>query len=162
MLHNTLLSRQKALKDTAHRMNSVSYLLIALVGFSTVASQLGDDDYGEEFLACTKEWHKKCVAITGNNQTSIDAVKKGNFDDNDEKMKRYILCLWFLSGYMDADMNYNKIVYETMPKKIQNAEKIYEECHEIAKQSEEVEKYEKLWALTKCIHARNPETFIMF
>ncbi|KAG5877197.1 hypothetical protein JTB14_024201 [Gonioctena quinquepunctata] len=148
---------------TALKMELISNVFIAVLGFSSAFAHLADEDYGEKYFALTRQLHDKCTLITGTTQTSIDAVKYGNFLDTDEKMKRYILCIWLLSDSLTSNFSYNTdMMTEYMPKKIKNGIKIYDECLECAKKSDAVEAHERIWVMTKCIQKANPETFIMF
>ncbi|KAG5885139.1 hypothetical protein JTB14_032371 [Gonioctena quinquepunctata] len=72
------------------KMNQMIKLLIAVIGFSSAVAYMLEEDFGDKFLPLTKIWHDQCIVITGAKQESIYAVREGIFDDNDEKMKRYI------------------------------------------------------------------------
>ncbi|KAG5877193.1 hypothetical protein JTB14_024198 [Gonioctena quinquepunctata] len=145
-----------------HRMYHTLKFLIVIIGFSLSQAFLRDEDVGEVLLPLTKIWHDKCTLITDIPQASIDAVKNGIFDDGDVKIKKYILCLWLVSGDMTTDLNLNiENMTKLMPKKIENGIQTYQNCNQEAKKSDAVA-HEKIWCMMKCIHKVKPETFLMF
>ncbi|KAG5885142.1 hypothetical protein JTB14_032374 [Gonioctena quinquepunctata] len=147
------------------KMNQFLQIFIVAVGISSAYAYMDEKDFGEKLLPLTKQWHDKCIFVTETTQASIDAVKNGNFDDNDDAMKRYILCLWLASDQMtikDNRLNLNqKSLKELIPAKILNGSDLFMNCAKKADKSATDPK-EKTWALAKCTHDADPENFIMF
>ncbi|KAG5885140.1 hypothetical protein JTB14_032372 [Gonioctena quinquepunctata] len=142
-------------------MNQIIKLLIAVIGFSSAIAYLLEEDFGDKFLPLTKIWHDQCMVITGAKQESIYTVREGVFDDNDEKMKRYILCLWMVAGVVNKDMVFDfERMKSWMPSN--HACQHYLICWKKTRESGEVEPHELVWKFEKCVQKAIPETFVMF
>nr|XP_023029854.1 general odorant-binding protein 83a-like [Leptinotarsa decemlineata]XP_023029860.1 general odorant-binding protein 83a-like [Leptinotarsa decemlineata] len=137
-------------------------LFIAVVSFSSVYGLLRDEHYGDFFLNVARQLHNKCVPITGVTQDKIDGLKNGVFAD-DEKLKRYVLCLWIVSEEMNPDLSMHiEKLTKAMPKKITNGVKMYVDCAKQAERSGITEPHERVYKMVKCYYDADPENFIMF
>ncbi|KAG5885143.1 hypothetical protein JTB14_032375 [Gonioctena quinquepunctata] len=145
-------------------MNRYLQLLIVVISVSLAYAYLDEKDFGEKLLPLSKQWHEKCMFITGITTASIEAMRIGNFGD-EIAVKRYVLCLWLVSDLITVKnkrLTLNKeLMKDLVPVKMVNGFQLSINCTIEADKSEN-EPHEKTWALTKCIHKANPETFVMF
>ncbi|KAG5885144.1 hypothetical protein JTB14_032376 [Gonioctena quinquepunctata] len=133
-------------------MNRFLQLVIVVICVSLAYAYLDEKDFGEKLLPLSKQWHEKCMFITGITTESIEAMKIGNFGDEvavkiTVKNKRLTLN--------------RELIKDLVPVKMVNGFQLFINCTIEADKSED-EPHEKTWALAKCIHKANPETFIMF
>ncbi|KAG5879601.1 hypothetical protein JTB14_025248 [Gonioctena quinquepunctata] len=109
------------------------------------------------------EWHEICADVTSVTDDQIDGMRHGIFPE-DEMLKRYLLCLWRVAGAMDTNLMINmKRVKEYLPKALTDVDLhgLSRRCIDESR-SLDVEKYEKMFQLEKCLYKGNPENFLMF
>nr|ALR72499.1 odorant binding protein 11 [Colaphellus bowringi] len=133
---------------------------VILIGVSSTYAYITEEGWGEPLIALANSLHNKCVPITGVTQASIDQVKEGNFIE-DEKMKRYVLCLWLVSEVISEKFELNTEIFKLLPKKLQDGHNIIG-CTKKINGTDVSELYEKTYSVTKCIQKANPDEFIMF
>ncbi|KAG5885146.1 hypothetical protein JTB14_032378 [Gonioctena quinquepunctata] len=88
-------------------------------------------DFGEKLLPLSKQWHDKCIFITGITTASIETMRIGNFGD-DDAAKRYILCLWLVSDVMTVKNKRltlrKELLKDLVPVKMVNGFQIFINC----------------------------------
>ncbi|KAG5879602.1 hypothetical protein JTB14_025249 [Gonioctena quinquepunctata] len=120
-------------------------------------------EFPEEFIAMASEWHEICADITSITDDQIDGMRHGVFPE-DELLKRYLLCLWRVSGLMDTNLMIHATkLKDVIPKRLadKNLHDLSRRCIDETRNLDE-EKYEKIFLLEKCLYEGNPESFIMF
>ncbi|KAG5879605.1 Pheromone/general odorant binding protein superfamily [Gonioctena quinquepunctata] len=75
-------------------------------------------DFPEDFKAKADEWHGICADITSVTDDQIVGMRHGDFPE-DDLLKRYLLCIWRVSGVMDTNLRINAtIIKGHLPKRL--------------------------------------------
>nr|XP_023019486.1 general odorant-binding protein 83a-like [Leptinotarsa decemlineata] len=120
-------------------------------------------DFGEELTKAATEGHDICTDITGATDDMIKQVRSGNFIE-DEKMKRYVLCLWRASRFADRNLKINvEAIRQVLPHMMKkHFPSKARDCIVQARNSDLKENYDKTYEVMKCLYNLDPEGFIMF
>ncbi|XP_023019482.1 pheromone-binding protein-related protein 6 [Leptinotarsa decemlineata] len=143
-----------------------SLLKVMLMSFliSSSLAYLDIKDFGEPMRKAAEECHDICTDVTGTTDEQVQQIREGNFID-DEKMKRYILCLWRVAGYMDRNLKINVAkVRQVLPQELidSGCHSAAVKCLNEARNSGLKENYEKIYELEKCLYKIDPQKFVMF
>ncbi|XP_074030871.1 pheromone-binding protein-related protein 6-like [Leptinotarsa decemlineata] len=143
-------------------MNNITLPLLALLFYSAYA-YLDPKDFGEELTKAANEWHDICTDITGATDDMIKQVRSGNFIE-DEKMKRYLLCLWRVSRVADKNLKVDvEAIRQVLPQMLKKETPVKaRDCLVNARNSDLKENYDKIYEVEKCLYNLDPEQFIMF
>ncbi|KAG5864140.1 hypothetical protein JTB14_004507 [Gonioctena quinquepunctata] len=101
-------------------MRQTTRLVWLSIGFSVSFAYLKKEDFGPILAPLAEESHNKCLAITGTSEKFIDYMRQGIFVD-DEKLKRYVLCLIIMTDALSPtfEANWKRVEY-LMPLKLKN------------------------------------------
>ncbi|KAG5880009.1 hypothetical protein JTB14_018109 [Gonioctena quinquepunctata] len=143
------------------KMTQVLKLLMMISFLCFAAAYMDSSTFPAEVKKLAKYFHDLCTDITGTTDEQIQQVQQGNFPD-DERVKRYALCLWRKS-VMDVNMKVNAPYLKELVNKIKPAMLgPLKECLEIARNSGYKEKYEIPYAIHKCWYEADPENFVFY
>ncbi|CAH1171131.1 unnamed protein product [Phaedon cochleariae] len=145
----------------------ILFSLFVMLSISSIYAQMDVSDYGVALDKVHTEMHDKCTKDHPVTHADIWRVKIGIFDDNNEEMKKYILCLWRISGMIDLDtFRLSKILLDVyLPKEVHkgNGPNMYLEC---AAKGRDLPAgtalQERTWVLMKCVQHADPVNFVMF
>ncbi|XP_074040389.1 uncharacterized protein isoform X2 [Leptinotarsa decemlineata] len=142
-------------------MHWLVMLAIIFAGTSAADAYIGEKDLKSPMKEAAREWHDKCIVITGAAEKDIHKIGHGDFNA-DEKTKRYHTCRFIIPGGITPQMKFNIEVFEKyIPKSMKNTIKDYEECFEQAN-IEEKFPVDKIWSMLKCVYNRDPPNMIVF
>ncbi|XP_023019484.2 pheromone-binding protein-related protein 6 [Leptinotarsa decemlineata] len=143
-------------------MNTTTKVMLAFFIY-TVVAYMDPKDFGDKLTKLGNECHDICTDVTGATEEMIIQVRNGNFID-DEKMKRYVLCLCRVSRLMDKDLKIDMVALnEVLPAgSRKNVPSGARDCLVNARNSDLKEKYDKVYEMEKCLYNLNPDEFIMF
>ncbi|KAG5873286.1 hypothetical protein JTB14_031376 [Gonioctena quinquepunctata] len=139
---------------------------ITLVIVSIVSSShayLDADGVGEFLGPLLKTWHRKCALILGVTDKDISDMQLGIFDDDNENVKRYPLCLRIVGDLLSTNLEINEELANKLPENLEKIKQYYRDCLLEAKNSyPDAKAYEIVWLMTKCLYKKDPENFVMY
>ncbi|KAG5865099.1 hypothetical protein JTB14_020722 [Gonioctena quinquepunctata] len=140
--------------------------IITLVVVSIVSSShayLDSDDLGDIVGPLSKIWHKKCATILGVTDRNISNLQQGIFNDDNENVKRYPLCLRIVGGLLSPNLEVNDELFEKLPENLKKLKHNYVDCISEAKESNPLsaeDTFEIVWAMEKCLYKKDQEVSI--
>ncbi|XP_023019480.2 pheromone-binding protein-related protein 6 [Leptinotarsa decemlineata] len=145
------------------KMNTITLVSFLALCFYSAYAYLDPKKYGEKLSKEGNEWHDICTDVTGATDEMIRQVRDGNFIE-EEKMKRYILCLWRVSRIMDRNMKVDHVVLKEVLPEVRHGSFPQEtrDCLVNSRNLDLKENYDKIYEFEKCMYKLNPEEFIMF
>ncbi|KAG5880003.1 hypothetical protein JTB14_018103 [Gonioctena quinquepunctata] len=133
------------------QLNMVFKILIVTVLFWYANASDIDEEYAR--------LHDQCLLITGATEDQIKEVQNGNFIE-DEKIMRYDLCTWIVSGVIDTKLNMDENSLDRFfPPEDKDLAEVYKECFEVGKNSGKEQPYEQIYGMEKCVYEKDPDRF---
>ncbi|KAG5866378.1 hypothetical protein JTB14_038135 [Gonioctena quinquepunctata] len=140
-------------------------LFVATLGSNVANAYLRPENFAELLVSLAKSSHKKCNIITGSgSDEDIANMRAGIFDDDNQKLKEYNLCIYIVVGALSTDFEMNVGLLETLlPSHFKELGWLqqYKSCFEEAK-SKFNEPSDITWETKKCSYKKDPAHFIAF
>nr|ADD70031.1 minus-C odorant binding protein 2 [Batocera horsfieldi] len=144
-------------------MDSLIFLVVvsSLLAMSTVQAALERSEYSPKLLELVDSLHSICIGKSGTDEDSINKVINGEFTD-EPKIKKYMKCGITEVGVMNEEgvIDY-EMTAELLPVKlVDKSIAIIKKCEADGKDIPNLD--DRVFALFKCYHDQDPETFIFF
>ncbi|KAG5877170.1 hypothetical protein JTB14_014491 [Gonioctena quinquepunctata] len=135
------------------KMNRILQFFLAVMAFSVAHASLDEKDIDQHLIPLFKKWHKQCIAITGAEEGILLTLKNGQFND-DDKTKRYTLCLWIVSEVIapDGTLDEEKFLKYSPSILKEKALPLFKKCRKEAEETGAKELYEIMWLRAKCTY----------
>ncbi|CAG9864578.1 unnamed protein product, partial [Phyllotreta striolata] len=126
------------------------FVLLAL--FSAVHCGMKFQDYSDSLKAIAKQVHFQCQTFSGASEEEINRAREGDFTGS-EALKRFMACIWLLTGIVDENLQTNAAVLEKMEPEIFRGKgvEIYSKCANKGKSSGG-NIVDKVWVATLCVY----------
>ncbi|CAH1171126.1 unnamed protein product [Phaedon cochleariae] len=145
----------------------ILFCLSVFLGITSTFAQMDESKYNVALKEFSKALHDECVKHHKVTDDEIWKLKTGIFDDNNDEMKNYVLCLWKESGTLDlSTFRLSKLLVEVyIPKELNNGDHVtmYLDCTTRGRELPTgTPLKERTWTVAKCLQQTDPENFVMF